>query len=460
MAHQYSKFLHPLYLLGDLVLLNVAFLISYYLQFSNLDLFIFNPYFFLLIFFNIVWIFVSVLLDNHEKNRMATDSAIAKKIIKGLVLHLAAIATILLFVKATYFSRLLLIYSYALFGTFVFTWRIAFIYTLRAYRKKGYNFRTYIIVGFTEQGQNLNKLFAKHPEFGYRFLGYFDDQTNNEFVTGKIADIQNFVKEHKIDEIYFSTSELDKTYVKNLVKFADQNLVRVKLLANSPHDVNNQKLYPSQVGPLSVFSIRKEPLRDSFSRLSKRVFDIIFSSFVIVCIHSWLVPIIAILIKLDSKGPVFFKQKRTGLDGKDFWCLKFRTMKVNSDADSKQATKDDSRITKLGAFLRKSSIDELPQFFNTLKGDMSVVGPRPHMLKHTEYYSQEVEKFMVRHLVKPGITGLAQTKGYRGETKEVSAMKNRVRMDVFYVENWSLFLDIKIIFMTVFNMVRGEKNAY
>ncbi|WP_045113312.1 undecaprenyl-phosphate glucose phosphotransferase [Microscilla marina] len=459
MTHQYSKFLHPLYLIGDLLLLNLSFIGAFAYQFANLKL-TQTPYFFLMIFFNIIWIFVSVLLDNHEKNRMATDAAIVKKIAKGLGLHIATIATILLFLKAVYFSRLHLVYTYALFGALIIAWRISFIYFLRSYRTKGYNFRSYVIAGISSSGQSLLQLYNKHPEFGYRFMGYFDNKVARDGVVGKICDIKNYVKENNIDEIYCSVSDIDKSYVKDLVKFGDQNMVRVKLLSSSQDSTTAQKLFAVQYGSLNVFSFRHEPLNDSFSKVSKRIFDIVFSSLVMICIHSWLIPIIAILIKMDSKGPVFFKQKRTGRDGKEFWCLKFRTMKVNNDSDSKQATKNDSRITPLGAFLRKSSIDELPQFINTFLGDMSVVGPRPHMLKHTEYYSQEVDKFMVRHLVKPGITGLAQTKGFRGETKEVSAMKNRVRMDVFYVENWSLFLDIKIIFMTVFNMVRGEKNAY
>lgn len=460
MTHHYSKFLHPLYLAGDLCLLNLSFIAAFLIQFESLGAFMHTPYFFLLIFFNIIWIFVSVLLDNHERNRMATDTAITRKIAKALILHLVTIATILMFIKAAYFSRLHLLYTYALFGSCVLTWRIAFIHILRTYRKKGYNFRSYIVVGVNNSGQSLFKLFNKHPEFGYRFMGYFDDQVVNNQVEGKIANIKAYVKKNDIDEIYCSITDMNKSYVRDLLKFADQNLVRVKLLSNSPEKITSQKLFPAQYGNVNVFSVRNEPLDNSFSKLSKRIFDIIFSSFAIICIHSWLVPIIAILIKLDSKGPVFFKQKRTGRDGKEFWCLKFRTMKVNNDSDTQQATKNDSRITPLGAFLRKTSIDELPQFLNTFMGDMSVVGPRPHMLKHTEYYSQEVDKFMVRHLVKPGITGLAQTKGFRGETKEVSAMKNRVRMDVFYVENWSLFFDIKIIFMTVFNIIRGEKNAY
>jgi lipopolysaccharide/colanic/teichoic acid biosynthesis glycosyltransferase len=175
---------------------------------------------------------------------------------------------------------------------------------------------------------------------------------------------------------------------------------------------------------------------------------------------SWLTPIIALLIKIDSKGPVLFRQLRSGENGLDFWCIKFRSMRSNIDANRKQATKDDPRITKLGAFLRKSSIDEFPQFLNVFWGDMSVVGPRPHMLKHTEEYASLISFYMGRHHVKPGITGLAQCMGYRGETQTVQDMKNRVRLDRYYIENWSFWLDIKIIFLTVVSLLRGSDKAY
>ena len=171
-------------------------------------------------------------------------------------------------------------------------------------------------------------------------------------------------------------------------------------------------------------------------------------------------PIIGFLIKISSKGPILFKQKRSGLDNKEFFCYKFRSMNQNIDADNKQATKDDNRITLIGSFLRKSSLDEFPQFINVIKGDMSIVGPRPHMLKHTEQYSELIKKYMVRQLVKPGITGVAQIKGYRGETKEIRQMEGRVKWDVWYIENWTFFLDINVILKTVFNFIKGDEKAY
>lgn len=196
------------------------------------------------------------------------------------------------------------------------------------------------------------------------------------------------------------------------------------------------------------------------SKFIKRLFDIIFSLFTIIFVFSWLCPILAILIRLESKGPVFFVQLRTGKNNEHFKCYKFRSMRVNNDADKRQATRDDQRITKIGALLRKTSLDELPQFFNVLIGNMSIVGPRPHMISHTEKYSQLTDKFKVRHSLKPGITGWAQISGLRGEVNNTEAMLKRVDADVWYMKNWSFLLDIKIIFLTFWITLKGDKNAY
>jgi len=210
------------------------------------------------------------------------------------------------------------------------------------------------------------------------------------------------------------------------------------------------------VGQLVLINPQEIPLDVFESQVFKRMFDIVFSFLVITFLLSFLIPILALLIKLNSKGPVFFVQKRTGINNKTFKCLKFRSMKVNNESDEKQATEGDKRITALGNFLRKSNFDELPQFFNVFFGQMSVVGPRPHMLKHTELYSGLIERYLVRHYVKPGITGFAQVSGYRGETDELWKMEKRVQYDMQYLENWNFWWDIKIIIMTFIN----EKTRY
>lgn len=205
---------------------------------------------------------------------------------------------------------------------------------------------------------------------------------------------------------------------------------------------------------------RRDPLNLFFNQQVERVFDIMFSLLVIITLFPVIVPTVAFAIRIDSKGPVFFRQLHLGKNGSPFWCFKFRTMTINGDSDKKQATQNDPRITKVGAFLRKSSLDEFPQFYNVLIGDMSVVGTRPHMLKHTEEYSPIIDEFKIRHFINSGITGYAQVNGFRGETKNNFLMNKRVECDNWYLENWSLSLDLKIIFLTVINAIRGEKNAY
>lgn len=222
----------------------------------------------------------------------------------------------------------------------------------------------------------------------------------------------------------------------------------------------HRRMYFDMFGNIPILSIRKEPLAQVENRMLKRTFDILFSLLFLCTVFPFIYLIIGAAIKLSSPGPIFFKQKRSGENGKEFWCYKFRSMRVNVDSDKVQATIDDPRKTKIGDFMRRTSIDELPQFINVLLGQMSVVGPRPHMLKHTEEYSRLIDKYMVRHLVKPGITGWAQVTGYRGETKELWQMEGRVERDVWYLEHWTFLLDIYIIYKTVKNAVQGDKEAY
>ena len=222
----------------------------------------------------------------------------------------------------------------------------------------------------------------------------------------------------------------------------------------------NRNIHVDIVESIPILSFRSEPLEDIVASSKKRLFDVLFSLFIIIFLLSWLLPILAILIKLNSRGPVFFVQLRSGKDNKEFRCFKFRTLTVNADSDSKQVTRDDTRFTKFGKFLRKTSLDELPQFFNVFLGDMSVVGPRPHMLKHTEDYSRLLDEYMIRHFVKPGVTGWAQVNGFRGEIKEEEQLRKRIEHDIWYLENWSLWLDVRIIFLTFYVTFKGDKNAF
>jgi putative colanic acid biosysnthesis UDP-glucose lipid carrier transferase len=295
----------------------------------------------------------------------------------------------------------------------------------------------------------------RNPDLGYRFLNYFE----NDFGDFSIEEIRLFCVREEVHEIICCVQNVNDPVFKQLVDFGLDSLIKVRLIVDF-NQSNQQFIKLDQFDDHKIIDIVPILLDRNQNQFIKRIFDLLFSATFLVLIVSWFFPIIAMLIKLDSKGPIFFLQFRSGRDNKPFYCFKFRTMKVNSDADDKQATRDDPRITKLGAFLRKSSIDELPQFINVFFGNMSVVGPRPHMLKHTEEYSKLINKFMGRHYVKPGITGLAQCMGYRGETQTLADMENRVRLDRYYIENWTFWLDIKIIFLTVVSLIRGSDKAY
>jgi Undecaprenyl-phosphate glucose phosphotransferase len=321
------------------------------------------------------------------------------------------------------------------------------------------NYRNIIVYGYGAISTELVAFFRLHGEYGYKFRGFFDNNDALDHITGDFKSIKPYVIANDIHEIYCCLPYVNYSDIKELIDFGDESLVKVKLLTDF-RGFSSKGIELQRYEHIPVLSITSTPLDDWKNRFVKRTFDIVFSSLVIVLIFSWLFPIVALWIKFDSKGPIFFKQKRTGQDKKDFYCYKFRTMQINVDSDSKQASRDDSRITRFGNFLRKSSIDELPQFFNVLFGSMSVIGPRPHMIKHTEEYAKKVEKFMARHFVKPGITGLAQAKGFRGETTQIRQMKNRVKLDRFYIDNWSLWLDIKILLLTTLVVIKGDENAF
>jgi len=276
-----------------------------------------------------------------------------------------------------------------------------------------------------------------------------------------IPSLKQFCVREGIKEIYYTLPVTDDEYplVEEVWNFAEDHYITFRI-AQDFEWLNRKDVVISFYGEVPVISMHRMPLASRFNRLVKRVFDLVFSLGVIVFIFPILLPILGLAIKLDSPGPIFFKQYRTGRRNRNFLCYKFRTMRMNADSDQKQATKGDNRITKLGAFLRKSSLDEFPQFLNVLKGDMSVVGPRPHMVKHTEEYCEIIKRFMFRHYVTPGITGWAQVNGYRGGTENPELMRKRVEYDTWYIENWSLWLDLRCIFLTVLNAIRGEKNAY
>ncbi|MDC0204484.1 undecaprenyl-phosphate glucose phosphotransferase [Flavobacteriales bacterium] len=458
----YSRYFWFIHFIGDVFFINIAFILTYYLKFETIDFS--DKYRFLFIIFNAVWILVALMLKLYELNRIMRLDRILYNLFKAFIFNAFIISAILFSLKASEFSREHLYATYLLlFGLLMF-WRFLAVKMIKLYRKSGYNYKRVVIIGGGDVAKQLHTYFTSDDVLGVRVKGLFCDnpllfpiKENIRF--GKIEIFEDFALKNNIDEVYYTMPLTYTKKIKELVNFCDKHMIRLMIVPDFRGFIF-KRVNIDFFDDVPVITLREEPLTDFVNKVAKRLFDLVFSLLVIILILSWLYPIIAILIKLSSKGPVLFKQVRSGVDNEEFLCYKFRSMSQSSNADSKQATKGDSRITKLGAFLRKSSLDEFPQFINVFMGDMSIVGPRPHMLLHTEEYSALINKYMVRQLVKPGITGAAQVKGFRGETKELEDMEGRVRLDVWYIENWSLSLDINIIFHTIWNVFKGDEKAF
>lgn len=334
---------------------------------------------------------------------------------------------------------------------------------LKKVRRMGLNFKRVIIVGAHGNATTLLSEIQEDAGYGYHIMGFFDNDPKllenfSDYFTAPMYMIGEFVRKNKIDLIFYTLDAGDEAPLAEVMGIADEQGIEFVYIPNFSRTLRGH-FVQEMVGSLPVMTHTISPLTKHYNSLLKRGFDLAFAIPVLLLSPIWALPI-AIGIKLSSPGPVLFKQKRTGIKGRDFTCYKFRTMRVNVDADSRQATEDDPRKTRFGDFLRRSSLDELPQFLNVLLGNMSVVGPRPHMVSQTEDYRRLIDKYMVRHAVKPGISGWAQVNGYRGGTKYLWQMEKRVEYDVWYIHNWNIFLDIKIVFLTIFNALRGDNNAY
>ncbi len=448
---RYSKFLRPINYIIDLSF--VLYLFTLYYKGLNINFLYFTSYLFL------VWTSTAFLTKFYEIYRFTSPTEIITKIVKQLALFTLLVIAVFPFYKAATFSgKATAFYIGTLFVVIVLFKGLLFFY-LKKYRiVTGNNYRNVIILGYNTKAVDLKNIFESRVDYGYKFKGFYSDKKKNEFIKGNIKQAKEAVFTDSINEIYCSIGELSNEQQKDLIEFAEDNKIEIKFIPDTKIifsknlKINHYELFP-------VLSLSKSPLDNYYTKAFKRFFDITFSVFVIVFILSWLAPIMALLIKLDSKGPVFFKQSRPGINENEFICYKFRSMKLNQKTET-EASRNDPRVTRVGRIIRKTSLDELPQFFNVLLGDMSVVGPRPHLWSQNKTYGQKIKKYMVRHYVKPGITGLAQVKGFRGEIETNDDMINRIKFDVFYIENWSFFLDIKIIILTIVNIFKGQEKAY
>lgn len=451
--HRYSKYFLIIFLLGDLISLNLGVFTAALYQFNSIDYP--EKYATLHVFLNILWILIFFSSRLQDINRQSQLLDHLNRVLSALVINLSIVFALWFALEPVDYSRKYLFVTYLVFTVSIIIWRSVWHYFIRYSRTKGYNLRNVLIIGGGDLADTLIEHFDENPELGYKLVGVVDKDTKRD----NINELERIAIERNADLIFCHLPSLSEVDVKEIIDFAENNLIKVNLISQFSR-LMTHNLSIEQYGNIPIINVNTIPLDHEVNRIVKRAFDIIFSSLVLICILSWLIPVIGILIKLESSGPIFFKQKRHGKDNADFLCWKFRTMSFQKNAVFKQAKKDDNRITKLGAILRKTSIDELPQFINVFLGDMSVVGPRPHPIALNEEFQPQIDRFWQRHAVKPGITGLAQAKGFRGETAELSDMSGRVKLDRFYVKNWSLTLDFKIILLTALSIIRGDQKAY
>lgn len=409
--------------------------------------------------YNAAWLLAALGLNFYTIERKERFITKFHKFLKHYFIFTLAYFAIFSFSKAEfYLSHQIFVLTFLLFLLVFYRW---FFFTVRRlYRSEGGNYINVIVVGQDKNSRALKKVFEE-PDFGYRYQGYFsnDLSSGGRDYLGEVKNCFEYIQENGIEEIYCIASQLTKEQLIQLIGFADNNLKKLKIIPDNK-EIFTRAMTVEIYGAVPVLNLRNSPLEKNYAKYGKRVFDILFSSLVILFILSWLTPILYLMMRMESKGPLIFRQMRHGYNRKSFWCYKFRSMTVNGEANSKMCVKNDSRVTRVGRFLRKTSLDELPQFFNVLMGDMSVVGPRPHMEAHTLEFSKSVNKYLVRHFAKPGITGLAQIKGYRGEIVRKSDIINRTRLDIFYLEKWCPVLDLMIIFYTMCNFLKGEEKAF
>ncbi|WP_345160829.1 undecaprenyl-phosphate glucose phosphotransferase [Pontibacter saemangeumensis] len=463
MAHKYATLFKWLNVVVDYVLLNGTLYASFLMADHSpvwVDVY---DYRLTILLLNFCWFFSSSTFDLYSQvlKRDAVPTMSAN--IGSLCTYIFLAILIKLVLPYIYIPPTPFVYYFALFPALLLIWRLSFLLIRKHKRKFWLGADSIAIVGAGNVGIDLYNYIVSNPDMDYHIAGVFDD---NPFKVpphipylGKVEDCISYASTNKLSELYCALPYNEADRIEALLEDADKHMVRLRLVPDVKGSIHHDFLV-EMFGFVPVLKPRQEPLENKANEFLKRLFDLLFSFFVIVLVLSWLIPLLALVIKLDSKGPVFFKQLRSGKNNKPFYCLKFRSMAVNSDSDSLQASKNDARVTRVGKILRKTSLDELPQFINVFRGDMSVVGPRPHMLKHTQDYSHLINNYMVRHFLTPGITGWAQVNGFRGETKETSAMLNRVQADLWYLEHWSILLDLKIIFLTLWQGLRNNDNAY
>jgi putative colanic acid biosynthesis UDP-glucose lipid carrier transferase len=457
------KYLQTIVLIIDLFVINCSFLISFSINQKLHDLT--NPYYpiYLWIIFNFFWIILSLLTGIYfEKIIYFFESFMKKSVHHFFIWTIACLLSIQLY-NNDQINRFIIPIFILSSAIGVSINRVLYFGIKKYFKKKENLFNNAIILGYNQTALKLANYFFE-DNANVKLLGFIEDDHRVKELTpypilGKRDDLLEIALHINANEIYSTLKPDENLFLHDIIQEAEKECIKFRIVPDLSYFFPKQ-IVVQYIRDLPILSSRSEPLEDILNRIQKRALDLIISLLVIVFVLSWLIPLMGILIVIETKGPIFFIQKRTGKNKKIFNCLKFRSMFINNTSNEIQATRNDSRVTLLGKFLRKSSLDEFPQFINVFKGEMSVVGPRPHMVKHTQSYAEAVDEFMIRHYLKPGITGWAQVNGFRGEIKNTNQIKKRVESDIWYLENWSIWLDLKIIFLTIYKICKGDKQAY
>ncbi len=463
MSRQFERYLQITLVLLDLVALNLLYLFCQIIFNEKMGFRLINAYVLYWAISIVSWLLLSFFFRTYAEKRIMSFEAFTKRTAQVYLLWIIFIMFYLFFSRELSISRLFIVSTIISFGFGLLISRFIYLGIYKYFRNSDLIVKRVIILGYNDTSKKLAKYFEEDG-INTQLMGYIEDEKNiNELshypVLSDISDTLKVAKELNIQEIFSTISPEQNNDIYSLMHQSEKECIRFKIVPNFSLFITRE-VHIEYFGDIPILSLRSEPLDDVSNRIKKRGLDVMVSSLAIIFILSWMVPIVGFLVFLESGWPIFFKQLRTGKNKKNFYCWKFRSMKTNADANLKQATQDDARITRIGKFIRKTSLDEFPQFFNVLRGEMSLVGPRPHMVKHTSDYSKVVDEYMIRQFIKPGITGWAQINGFRGEITNPEQIKMRVNKDLWYLENWTLWLDIQILFLTVYHVFRGDKNAY
>ena len=456
------KSLYYLRLFLDLILLNAAFLLAAVSNQSFELLLIRSHMFILLAINNFLWYFVANVINFYDDFYSQYFLYQFVNVLKSAIVQFLAAITFLFFVKEPSFTRNYML-LYAILLIVFISGRILVLRFILSKRKGSERRRrNAVVVGTGELGKNFFNIINEHNEFGYNMMGFLSQSDEpDDLVLGKIQNIDEIISGNRIETAFIALPMDEWVLLEEVIRICNKNAVKTYIIPDYSRFVS-KKFQISMIGNFPVIAVRNEPLDEYNWRLLKRSFDILFSFILIVLVLWWAIPLIALIIKIDSKGPSIFKQERIGVKNRKFRCYKFRTMSIEEAKKSRfvPVVKGDPRITKVGKFLRSTNLDEIPQFFNVLKGDMSIVGPRPHPFPHNERYTEMYEAIKLRLNVKPGLTGWAQIHGLRGDVEDSELNKKRtikrIEYDIWYIENWSFWLDLQIILVTVWQMIKGD----